>query len=190
MKRLLAAVALFCCASILFVGLVLSRASGAQQGPETADVILRTSHGDVALVLYPDVAPLTVERFLNCVRKGVYDGTTFHMANDVMVYGRIMLPDGSEKAAYAGAPTPSEVHDGLLHERGVVGVVTYGASEEWRYQSHEFYICRAPVPEADGVLTIFGRVVYGMEIIDQISESAGGDMVPALAVTIDSVKIP
>ena len=159
-------------------------ASAAQEPRGTGYAVLHTSEGDITLFMYGDEAPLAVGRFINNAERGVYDGTILHdVCPGYMVYGGIVLEDGSFQDAFYGNPPASEADNGLAHQRGSVGTVAYYPD----YQSGEFYVTLGPMPYFDGKLTIFAQVVEGMDLIEEAAARLLGAAGPS--VVIEDVEV-
>ncbi len=130
--------------------------------------IIDTEHGIVVIELYPAVAPKTVENFEKLVNKGFYNGLTFHRVVDgFVVQGGDPKGDGSGGPGYE---IVAEINPNEKHLRGTVATARTGddVNPERKSSGSQFYICLAPQPGLDGQYTIFGGVVKGMSVVDQI----------------------
>lgn len=128
----------------------------------------------IKLELYPDVAPITVANFERLVKEGFYDGLIFHrVIKGFMIQGGD--PEGtgmggsSEKIkgefAANGVPNP------LKHTRGVISM----ARSQFRDSaSSQFFIMHADAPHLDGQYAAFGKVVEGIEVVDEIANTKTG----------------
>ncbi len=131
-------------------------------------VIVDTDRGTFVIELYPKVAPKTVDNFETLVKKGFYDNLTFHrVVPDFVVQGGD--PDGTGQGG-PGYDIPGEIVPGEKHLRG--SVATARTSDQVnptrRSSGSQFYVCLEPQPGLDGQYTIFGGVVEGMAVVDQI----------------------
>lgn len=120
--------------------------------------------GRVVIALRPDKAPKTVARIKELVRMGFYDGLTFHrVIPGFMAQGGDPKGDGT---GGSGQNIPAEFSD-LKHLRGTISMAR---SSDPNSADSQFFICFAPAPFLDGQYTAFGRVVSGMEYVDQIKK--------------------
>jgi peptidyl-prolyl cis-trans isomerase A (cyclophilin A) len=134
-------------------------------------VRLATSAGDIVLVLDADKAPATVDNFVRYVRAGHYDGTIFHRVIDgFMIQGGGMTAQMTEKTTRA--PIPLEVGRGLSNQRGTVAMAR---TSDPNSATAQFFINVADnlrLDTAGGGYAVFGQVVQGMEVVDQIRSVA------------------
>lgn len=125
-------------------------------------VIIETDKGKMVLVLYPDVAPKTVESFKKLIGQGFYNGLTFHR-----VVAGFVIQGGDPKGDGTGGPgftIPAEFNE-KKHLRGTLAMAR---SQDPDSAGSQFYVCLAPQPSLDGNYTVFGQVVEGIEVIDKI----------------------
>ena len=126
----------------------------------------------IKIELYPDVAPETVKNFEELVGRGFYDGLIFHrVIPGFMIQGGD--PEGtgmggSDKRirgefAANGHPNP------LKHTRGVISMAR---SQNPNSASSQFFIMHADAPHLDGQYAAFGRVIEGMDTVDEIASVA------------------
>jgi peptidyl-prolyl cis-trans isomerase B (cyclophilin B) len=130
--------------------------------------IVQTEHGTFVIELYPQVAPKTVANFEKLVNKGFYNGLTFHrVVQGFVVQGGDPRGDGSGGPGYE---IPAEINPNEKHLRGSVATARTGdeVNPERKSSGSQFYICLEPQPGLDGQYTIFGGVVKGMNVVDQI----------------------
>jgi peptidyl-prolyl cis-trans isomerase B (cyclophilin B) len=129
-----------------------------------------TDRGTFVMELYPKVAPKTVENFETLVKKGFYNGLTFHrVVPDFVVQGGD--PDGTGMGG-PGYTVPAEIDKNEHHLRGSVATARTGDEVNPKRESSgsQFYICLKPQPGLDGDYTIFGGVIKGMDVVDQIQK--------------------
>ena len=142
-------------------------------------VRLHTSHGVIGLELDGQRAPETVANFLEYVRSGFYSGTVFHrvIANFIAQTGGFDEKYAEKKAR---PPIPNESGNGLSNSRGSVGLARTGDPHSGTAQ---FYINMAdnsmldPQPSRWGY-AVFGRIVEGMNVVDDIGQVATGEAPP------------
>ncbi len=130
--------------------------------------ILDTDRGTVVIELYPAVAPKTVENFETLIKKGFYNGLTFHrVVPDFVVQGGDPKGDGSGGPGY---DLPAEISPVEKHLRGSVAMARLGdeVNPQRKSSGSQFYICLEPQPFLDGKYTVFGGVVEGMDVVDKI----------------------
>lgn len=120
--------------------------------------------------LYPDKAPNTVNNFLSLVNKGFYNGLTFHrIVSDFMIQG------GDPKGNGTGGPGYSirgefssngfEKND-IKHVRGVLSMARSMMPDS---AGSQFFVMHAAAPYLDGEYAAFGKVVEGIETVDEIA---------------------
>ncbi len=124
----------------------------------------------MVIQLLPDVAPKTVAQIKTLCRQGFYDGTPFHRVIDgFMAQGGDPTGTGSGGSKLPDLPLEaSQSH----FVRGVCGMARASSPNSGNSQ---FFIMFAPAPSLDGNYTIWGRVIKGMEYIDQIKRGTGGN---------------
>ena len=160
-----------------------------------------TSAGDFVVEVYPDKAPKTVENFLQYVQDKHYDGTMFHR-----VIANFMVQGGGFDAKYAQKPTRAPV----LHEgrealakggpRNVNGTLAMARTSDPQSATAQFFInvkdngFLDPNAQSFGY-TVFGKVVSGMDVVEQIKltpTGAGGPFatdVPKTPILINSATL-
>ena len=127
-----------------------------------------TERGTFVVELYPAVAPKTVDNFETLVKKGFYNGLTFHrVVPDFVVQGGD--PDGTGTGG-PGYDVPAEISQTEKHLRGTLATARKGdeVNPERKSSGSQFYVCLEPQPSLDRGYTIFGGVVKGMEVVDKI----------------------
>ncbi len=156
---------------LLLATLLLLGPAGAARA-ETPRVLIETSMGDIELELDADKAPKTVANFLRYVDEGFYDGTIFHrVINGFMIQGGGYTPDLARKPTHA--PIRNEAKNGLKNARGTIAMAR---TADPHSATAQFYINHADndsldYPSFDGWgYAVFGRVVKGMETVDQIAD--------------------
>jgi cyclophilin family peptidyl-prolyl cis-trans isomerase len=127
-----------------------------------SQVTLHTNHGPVAVELFDEDAPKTVENFLKLSRDGFYDGLTFHrIIKDFMIQG------GDPEGTGTGGPGYTFEDEFNQHkvERGALAMANAGPNTNG---SQFFVVTTESAPWLDGKHTVFGRVTAGMEAVDAI----------------------
>jgi len=151
----------------LFSGLILSTSSRAAGLEDT--LYLDLNDGRVVIEMYPDIAPNHVARIKELTRQGFYDGVAFHrvipgfMAQTGDPTGTGMGGSGKNlDSEFSAAP----------HERGTVSMARANnpnsADSQW-------FICFEKASHLDGEYTVWGKVISGMEFVDNIKKGSSGD---------------
>lgn len=125
--------------------------------------------GIVEIELYPEHAPITVANFEELVSKGFYDGLIFHR-----VISGFMIQGGDPKGIGIGGSgknikgefQKNGVDNPISHTRGVISMAR---SQNYNSASSQFFICHANATFLDGQYAAFGKVVSGMETVDEIA---------------------
>ena len=147
---------------------------------------METEKGDIELELFPDVAPIAVNSFIFLANNGWYDGVTFHrVLPGFVAQGGDPTGTGLGGPGYAFANEISP--DVKFDQAGLFAMANSGPDSN----GSQFFITLNPVPDLDGRFTIFGRVVSGMEVVENLTardpnqnpNSPPGDMI--LGVTIE-----
>ena len=133
-------------------------------------VIMELQNGKtVKIELFPDIAPKTVANFEKLVSKGFYDGLTFHR-----IIPGFMIQGGDPQGTGMGGSDETIVGEfaangfknDLRHTRGVISMAR---SMMPNSASSQFFIMHADAPHLDGSYAAFGRVIEGMDAIDEIA---------------------
>lgn len=135
-----------------------------------AKVILRTSKGELRVVLYPQVAPRHVVHFLRLVRSGFYDGTRFqwvHRGFVIQHAGPVdrLRPFTIQQEALGRVRLPVELGN-LRHVRGILSM--YRLEKEIESGGNIFTILLGDAPQMDGKYSIFGRVDRGFDVLEKL----------------------
>lgn len=136
-----------------------------------------TAKGNIVAELYNDV-PESLNNFVTLARNGFYDGLTFHRVEpDFVIQGGDPLGTGAGGPGYT---IPAEIKHG--HPRGALAWARTSdqVNPERRSSGSQFYITLSDTPYLDGAYTVFGYVVEGMEVADQI---AVGDEIIRIEIT-------
>lgn len=154
------------------LALVLAAVAGAAlAGPP--QVRIETSAGNIVVQLEPERAPLTVKNFLQYAGEGFYEGTIFHrVVTGFIIQGGGYQEDMTLKSPHP--PVPNESGNGLSNHRGTIAMAR---GTEPHSGDAQFYINLAdnvtldPKPTRWGY-AVFGEVVEGMEVVDEIGHRA------------------
>lgn len=172
-------------------------AAAADQAPKHTRVRIVTNLGTLLVELEDERAPLTVANFLQYVREGHYNGTTFHhVAVNFVVQGGGFTPDFKKQPARE--PVFNESGNGLKNTRGTIGMAR-GDKNPHSAQA-QFFFNIADNPDLDPLPTrwgyaVFGHIVQGLDVLDRIGSvatGAGGEFkedVPVKPVIMEKVEI-
>jgi len=146
-------------------------------------VLLNTSIGDIDIELWSKEAPKACRNFVQLCMEGYYNGTIFHrVIPGFVIQGGDPNTKGDDKSkygmgGYAGKyfdvgvendmttwNIPAEFND-IKHRHGILSMARSASPNSGGSQ---FFICAGDVPNLDGKYTVFGQVIEGQEIIDQI----------------------
>jgi len=159
---------------------------------------LTTSHGAITLKLDAEKAPKTTANFLAYVEAGHYDGTIFHRVIDgFMIQGGGMSAGMKEKDT--NAPIENEAANGLKNARGSIAMARtadpHSATAQFfiNVADNDFLNHRAPSGQGWGYC-VFGRVVAGMDVVDEIKGVKTGNKgfhqdVPVEDVVIEKAEV-
>ena len=133
-------------------------------------VIIEMDNGkEIEIELCPEAAPKTVANFESLVKAGFYDGLTFHrVIPGFMIQGgdpRGNGMGGSEKKI-VGEFRANGFQNPIKHERGVISMAR---AYDPNSASSQFFIMHANAPHLDGQYAAFGKVVSGMDAVDEIA---------------------
>ena len=152
-------------------------AEGDGPGPNLVITLSGAAKGEVIIDLTPDVAPQHVAQIVALAKAGAYDNVVFHRVIDGFMaqtgdvqYGK--LGGDTSMAGMGGsdmADIPAEFSD-VPFERGIVGMAR---SQDPDSANSQFFIMFAPGEFLNGQYTVVGKVIAGMEIVDQIKRGAG-----------------
>jgi cyclophilin family peptidyl-prolyl cis-trans isomerase len=120
-----------------------------------------TDRGVMVIDLDPALAPNTVNNFVALARQGYYDGLTFHrVVPDFVIQGGDPRGDGEGGPGYT-------IRDELNERPYLRGTV--GMALDWKDTGgSQFFITHSPQPHLDARYTVFGQVVAGMAVVDQL----------------------
>lgn len=127
-------------------------------------LILNITHGEVVIELLPDVAPKHVERIKELARESFYNGIVFHRVIDGFM-AQTGDPTGTGMGG-SGQGLDAEFND-TPHARGVCSMARSQAPNS---ADSQFFICLADASFLDNQYTAWGRVISGMDYVDQIKK--------------------
>ena len=154
--------------------------------------ITMESGGVIRLELYPDLAPQSVRNFCHLARQGFYEGLTFHrIIPGFMVQGGDPDGDGTGGPGYTikGEFAANGFENDLKHTRGVISWARRG-NPYMDSAGSQFFIMHQDYPSLDGQYAAFGRVIEGIEVVDEIAATkTGANNRPLTPVVIKSITI-
>ena len=129
-------------------------------------------YGTITVELDGDIAPITVQNFMDLANDGFYDGLTFHriIAGFMMQGG---APNGNgtggSENTIKGEFSANGVENSLSHTRGAISMAR---SQAYDSASSQFFICHAASTFLAGQYACFGYVTDGMDVVDAVCEAA------------------
>ncbi|HBE71134.1 MAG TPA: peptidylprolyl isomerase [Planctomycetaceae bacterium] len=148
---------------------------------------MKTSKGDINLIVYASKTPRTAANFLNLAKRGYYDGLKFHrVIADFMIQGGCPLGTGGGNPGYK---FQDETVRGLKHD--AAGVLSMANSDDFytkvpysnsgKTNGSQFFITHRATPHLDGKHTVFGRIAKkdDQEVVDAIRR---GDTIKAIEI--------
>ena len=180
-----------------FVNLAIGAEEKMKQ-PEIRIVEMKTSEGKIQIELWADKAPITVKNFVSYVEEGFYDGTIFHRVIDnFMIQGGGFTVEMNQKKPHE--PIKNEAGNGLKNDRGTIAMARTNVVDS---ATSQFFINvkdNDPLNHRDDTqpgfgYAVFGKVIEGMDVVDQIKKVAtknvgGHQNVPVKPVVIESAKV-
>lgn len=147
--------------------------------------------GTMTLNLYPEIAPITVENFVNLAGEGFYDGLIFHR-----IIAGFMIQGGDPSGTGYGLPDQptikgefsyNSVENPLLHKRGVISMAR---GQSYNSATSQFFICHGDSHHLDGQYAAFGELIEGFDVLDAIAtvETAGANR-PTTDVVIETIYV-
>lgn len=133
-------------------------------------VVIEMENGKkIKLELYPEIAPISCENFEKLVRSGFYDGLIFHR-----VISGFMIQGGCPQGTGTGGPgwhikgefASNGVKNDLKHTRGVLSMARAQNPDS---AGSQFFIMHQDAPYLDGQYAAFGKVIEGMDVVDEIA---------------------
>ena len=123
--------------------------------------LLKTNYGNMQFRFFEKAAPLTVEKFKNLVNDGFYDNLTFYrVVKDHVIQAGTNIDND--------IPTINAEFNQYPHVAGTVGLAR---SQDPNSGSTEFYICLVPRPHLDSKYTVFGQLMAGYDVLENIGNT-------------------
>jgi peptidyl-prolyl cis-trans isomerase B (cyclophilin B) len=133
-------------------------------------VVIEMENGKkIKIELYPEIAPITAANFEKLVKEGFYDGLIFHrVIENFMIQGG--CPDGTGMGgpgySIKGEFASNGIKNDLKHTRGVISMARSMRPDS---AGSQFFIMHKDAPHLDGEYAAFGKVVEGMDVVDEIA---------------------
>ena len=125
--------------------------------------MIETDKGNIVLELFEDDAPNTVANFVKLINKGYYNGLKFHrVIPDFMIQGGCPVGNGTGGPGYT---IKCEINP-KKHLKGTLSMAHAGKDTG----GSQFFITHSPQPHLDGVHTVFGQVIEGMDVVNAIRQ--------------------
>ncbi len=163
---------LFFIALVFFLGCKQSQSNGQENSMVSPDSILvavmKTNMGTIDLELLPDVAPKAVKNFVGLTNQGYYDSLTFHrVINNFMIQGGDPTGTGEGgKSIYGGLFEDEFNQNFKFDSAGVLAMANAGPNTN----GSQFFITLAATPWLNFHYTIFGKVISGLEVVQEIGK--------------------
>ena len=123
--------------------------------------------GDIVIELFDKEAPGTVQNFIDLINKGFYNGLRFHRVIPGFV-AQGGCPNGNGRGGPGYTIKDELIGNPHKHERGALSMAHRGPNTG----GSQFFIVYEPQPHLDGVHTVFGKVIEGMDVVDCIHQGA------------------
>ena len=128
-----------------------------------------TNGKKIKIELYPEQAPITCENFISIIKEGFYDGLIFHrVIEGFMIQGG--CPEwtgmGGPKHKIKGEFAANGIPNNIKHERGVISMARSQLKDS---AGSQFFIMHQDAPHLDGQYAAFGKVIEGMDVVDEIA---------------------
>ena len=154
----------------------LTGSTNAQGDQKVSDVniVMKTSKGDIEIVVYASKVPVTAASFLNLAKRGYYDWLTFHrVISDFMIQGGDPTGTGSGGPGYK---FEDETLRDLKHNSA--GILSMANSDRGKSaysnagntNGSQFFITHGPTPHLDGMHTVFGKLTKGQDVVDAVRQ--------------------
>ena len=167
-----------------------SGAEAEEDNMKTIIEITMSDGGKIEVELDAEAAPITVANFLNLVDEGFYNGLTFHR-----IIPNFMIQGGDPEGTGAGGSANkikgefaiNDWDNPISHKRGVISMARL--EHDYNSASCQFFITNTDAEYLDGGYAAFGRVVSGMDVVDEISAvSTDANDRPDTPVVIESIR--
>ncbi len=129
---------------------------------DSIEITMKTDKGNIIMVLFPKIAPQTVSSFIDLCQKGYFNNKVFHrVVPNFVVQAGCPRGDGSGSLDFT---LRTEVPQSYYDSEGSIGMASAGFHTE----SSQFFITHSATPHLDGKYTLFGKVIKGMDVVNEI----------------------
>ena len=135
-------------------------------------VTIEMENGDIMKAeLYPEIAPNTVNNFISLVKSGFYNGLIFHrVIKGFMIQGG--CPDGNGMGGPGYSIEGEFAQNGFPNDlKHTPGVLSMARAMEPDSAGSQFFVMHKTSPHLDGAYAAFGKVIEGLEVVNQIAET-------------------
>ena len=154
---------------------------------ESEVAVISTNFGDMVVEFYPDIAPMHVESFMALVNEEYFNGTTFHrVIPGFMIQGgdpnsrnenRATHGTGGRAGKFFGLGNEEDPSTWLIPQEfsdtpHVKGILSMARTNDPNSASSQFFVCHDNANFLDNNYTVFGKVIDGLDIIDEIANVA------------------
>ena len=154
---------------------------------ENKVAVISTNFGDMVVEFYPDIAPMHVESFMALVNEEYFNGTSFHrVIPGFMIQGgdpnsrnenRATHGTGGRAGKFFGLGNEEDPSTWLIPQEfsntpHVKGILSMARTNDPNSASSHFFVCHDNANFLDNNYTVFGKVIDGLDIIDQIANVA------------------
>ena len=151
--------------------------------------VLETSAGPITLELFPDRAPGHVRNFLRLAQAGVFDGMAFHRVARGFVIQTGFLPSRSTPLTEEQRSLITTLEPELSDTPHVKGIVSMARGDDPASADTSFFIVTARAGALDGVYTVFGRVVDGIDAVDRIEAAPVDGETPLQRIDLTRMRL-
>ena len=154
---------------------------------ESEVAVISTNFGDMVVEFYPDIAPMHVESFMALINEEYFNGTTFHrVIPGFMIQGgdpnsrnenRATHGTGGRAGKFFGLGNEEDPNTWLIPQEfsdtpHVKGILSMARTNDPNSASSQFFVCHDNANFLDNNYTVFGKVIDGLDIIDEIANVA------------------
>ena len=137
-----------------------------------ADAIIKTGFGNIKFSLLPDIAPETVRNFSQLAKSGFYNETLFHrVIPGFMIQGGDPNTKSEDRSSHGMGGPGHTIEAEFNDEPHVRGIVSMARSQDPDSAGSQFFVVVKDSDFLDGQYTAFGRVISGMDVVDNIVDS-------------------
>ena len=134
--------------------------------------VIETKFGKIEMELFADKAPGHVKNFKDLAKKGFYDGTIFHrVIPGFMIQGGDPNTKSEDRSSHGMGGPGHTIEAEFNDEPHVRGIVSMARSQDPDSAGSQFFVVVKDSDFLDGQYTAFGRVISGMDVVDQIVDS-------------------